>query len=61
MFCHKKMAMITFWKKILKKYGLNWDGIPNPQLKFTDLDNDAFRMFIEKGIQSGRLTKKHSR
>ena len=42
---------------ILRKQGRTWDSVPVPYLKVEDFDRDAFRLFREKAISSGRLTK----
>ena len=40
---------------LLKKYGLHWDAVPLPLLLPEDLDNEAFRLFSQKAVQSKRL------
>jgi hypothetical protein len=40
---------------LLKKYGLHWDGVPDPHLKITNLEDQIFSMFVRKGLKSGRL------
>jgi ATP-dependent DNA helicase RecG len=42
---------------MLRKQGRTWDSVPVPYIKADDFDRDAFRLFREKAILSGRLTK----
>lgn len=42
---------------MLRKQGRTWDSVPVPYLKVEDFDRDTFRLFREKAISSGRLTK----
>ncbi|MCL1983086.1 MAG: putative DNA binding domain-containing protein [Clostridiales bacterium] len=42
---------------ILRRLGVTWDGITIPNIKVTDLDTSAFRIFREKAIASERLQK----
>ena len=48
----KGQALDSF---LLKKYGLHWDGVPQPHLKISNLEDNSFKLFIKKGLQSGRL------
>jgi len=40
---------------LLKKYGLHWDGVPDPHLAITNFDDHIFRLFVKKGLKCGRL------
>ena len=42
---------------MLRKQGRTWDSVPVPYVKVEDFDRDTFRLFREKAISSGRLTK----
>ena len=42
-------------KMMLSVQGGTWDTIPIPNVKVSDLENDAFRLFRKKASDSGRL------
>ena len=42
-------------KMMLSVQGRTWDTIPIPNVKVSDLENDAFRLFRKKASDSGRL------
>jgi ATP-dependent DNA helicase RecG len=42
---------------VLGKMGKTWDSVPIPNVKFTDLDSESFKVFRQKAISSGRLTE----
>jgi ATP-dependent DNA helicase RecG len=43
---------------LLQKYGKRWDGVPNPSASISDLKQETFEFFKEKGIDSKRLDEK---
>ncbi|MDR1343196.1 MAG: putative DNA binding domain-containing protein [Prevotellaceae bacterium] len=45
-------------KFLLQKYGKKWDGVPIPNVSFSELKQETFELFKEKGIDSKRLDKK---
>jgi ATP-dependent DNA helicase RecG len=45
-------------KFLLQKYGKKWDGVLTPSIPITDLKQDTFEFFKEKGIESNRLDEK---
>ena len=45
-------------KFILQKYGRKWDSVPMPSVSVTDLKQETFEFFKEKGIDSNRLDEK---
>jgi ATP-dependent DNA helicase RecG len=47
-------ALNTF---LLKKYGLHWDAVPLRYLSAEMLDPAAFKLFVQKGVKSKRLTE----
>ncbi len=47
-------ALTTF---LLKKYGLQWDAVPLPNLSSKELELEAFRLFAQKAVRSERLEK----
>jgi ATP-dependent DNA helicase RecG len=40
---------------MLRKQGKTWDGVPVPYVKVNDFENDAFKIFRRKAIESTRL------
>jgi len=40
---------------MLRKQGKTWDGVPIPQVKVSDFESDAFKIFRRKAIESTRL------
>ena len=42
---------------LLKKYGLHWDAVPLRYLSPEKLDPAAFKIFVQKGVKSKRLTE----
>jgi ATP-dependent DNA helicase RecG len=40
---------------MLRKQGKTWDGVPVPYVKVDDFENDAFKIFRRKAIESTRL------
>jgi ATP-dependent DNA helicase RecG len=44
---------------MLRKQGKTWDGVPVPYVGINDFDNDAFKVFRRKAIESTRLSKKN--
>ncbi|MDR1483408.1 MAG: putative DNA binding domain-containing protein [Planctomycetaceae bacterium] len=48
-------------KFLLQKQGRRWDSVPVPNVSISDLKQDTFTFFKEKGIQSKRLDEKSRR
>ena len=44
-------------KFLLQKYGKKWDGVTIPNVSVTDLKQETFDFFKEKGIESKRLSE----
>ena len=44
-------------KFLLQKYGRKWDGVVIPNIPISELKQETFTFFIEKGIESKRLDK----
>ncbi|MEK7433820.1 MAG: RNA-binding domain-containing protein [Cyanobacteriota bacterium] len=45
---------------LLKKQGRNWDSVPIPNIKISDLKNDSFQFFLKRAYQSKRLEQDSS-
>jgi len=45
-------------KFLLQKYGKKWDSVPIPNVSFSELKQETFEFFKEKGIESKRLDEK---
>jgi ATP-dependent DNA helicase RecG len=45
-------------KFLLQKYGRKWDSVPIPNISVTELKQDTFEFFKERGIESNRLDEK---
>jgi len=45
-------------KFLLQKYGKRWDGVPIPNVFVSELKQETFEFFKEKGIESKRLDEK---
>lgn len=45
-------------KFLLGKQGRCWDGVPMPHVSADDLDEDTFRLFTEKALESNRIAEK---
>jgi ATP-dependent DNA helicase RecG len=43
---------------LLGKQGRCWDGVPLPKVSASDLDKDAFELFINKALKSNRIDGK---
>ncbi|MDR3212074.1 MAG: putative DNA binding domain-containing protein [Planctomycetota bacterium] len=48
-------ALVEF---LLRKQGKTWDSVPIPQIKTSDFESDAFKIFRRKAVESKRLTEK---
>jgi len=48
-------------KFLLQKYGRKWDSVLIPNISVTDLKQETFEFFKEKGIESNRLDEKSRR
>ena len=44
-------------KFLLQKYGRKWDGVVIPNISLSELKQETFEFFKEKGIESKRLDK----
>ena len=44
-------------KFLLQKYGRKWDGVPIPNVSVSELKQETFTFFKEKGITSKRLSE----
>ncbi|MCL2247351.1 MAG: putative DNA binding domain-containing protein [Lentimicrobiaceae bacterium] len=44
-------------KFLLQKYGKRWDGVPIPNVSISELKQETFEFFKEKGITSKRLSE----
>lgn len=44
-------------KFLLQKYGKKWDGVTIPNIPISDLKQETFESFKEKGIESKRLSE----
>lgn len=53
----QEMSGIELDRMILSVQGRTWDSIPVSHVKVDDLENDAFRLFRKKALDSGRLDK----
>lgn len=53
----QEVSGVELDKMILSVHGRTWDSIPVPHVKVEDLENDAFRLFRKKALDSGRLDK----
>lgn len=53
----QEMSGVELDRMILSVQGRTWDSIPVPNVKVDDLENDAFRLFRKKALDSGRLDK----
>ncbi|MDR0516033.1 MAG: putative DNA binding domain-containing protein, partial [Fibromonadaceae bacterium] len=51
----KGMALDKF---LLQKYGKRWDGVPIPNVSASELKQETFEFFKEKGLDSKRLDEK---
>ena len=40
---------------LLRKRGLHWDGVPEPTFHAADCSQDAFRLFAQRAVRSGRM------
>ena len=45
-------------KFLLQKYGKRWDGVPIPNVSISELKQETFEFFKERGIESKRLDEK---
>ncbi len=45
-------------KFLLQKYGKKWDGVTVPNVRISELKQETFELFKEKGIDSKRLDEK---
>jgi len=45
-------------KFLLQKYGKKWDSVPIPNVSISELKQETFEFFKEKGIESKRLDEK---
>ena len=52
-----KLKGLELDKFMLKKVGMTWDSLPNKSCIVEDLDPNAIKVFREKSLKSGRLTK----
>ena len=53
----KGVAIYRVERTLLKTQGRTWDGVPLPKLSATDLKQDTMRLFKDKAVKRGRLTK----
>ena len=53
----QEMSGIELDRMILRVQGRTWDSVPVPHVNVDDLENDAFRLFRKKALDSGRLDK----
>ena len=53
----QEMSGVELDRMILSVQGRTWDSIPVPHVNIDDLENDAFRLFRKKALDSGRLDK----
>ena len=53
----QEMSGVELDRMILSVQGRTWDSIQVPHVKIDDLENDAFRLFRKKALDSGRLDK----
>ncbi|MDR2937522.1 MAG: DeoR family transcriptional regulator [Prevotellaceae bacterium] len=45
-------------KFLLHKYGRKWDSVPIPAIRVTDLKQETFEFFKERGVESNRLDER---